>query len=65
MIHYVFNIPLVIEFSEPWKNWKMKIKLMKLLHGATVGIYYRVGTELAGEEKGCYSFLRIGKKYPG
>ena len=43
----------------------MKIKLMKLLHGATVGIYYRVGTELAGEEKGCYSFLRIGKKYPG
>ena len=43
----------------------MKIKLMKPLHGATVGIYYIVGTELAGEEKGCYSFSRTGKKYPG
>ena len=42
----------------------MKTKLMKLLHGATVGIYYIVGTELAGEEQGCHSFWRIAKKYP-
>lgn len=46
------------------KLWKMKTKFMKLLHGATVGIYYIVGTELAGEEQGCHSFSRIGKKYP-